>query len=505
MWQESTEFKGSLFNTLPLPIGTDHPVHIQGMFSVTSDRVNLHSGGHWTTVRDSDAKQGARWNEWLFRECVPQTWVRNLEFLRDISERRARKFDAWGFWPVGSGEASKEPWKGVLGAVFERVVKGNLKLLPTVCGTTATGKDVLFTLESMVRYESAFQEAKVPVVIPPLASRSELGRLNPQDLLEILESDTLRRDLESKRNIGSLSQESRMLLLHFAILDENFSDIGKCKAPLVPITDGSYQSFHVSEKDRVGPVFLPRDTAEVRLFNKHTRIVNCNPAVLLPDTAEILQRNIKDLNTHTGISSWTLDAAARYCEQHIFTSSNADIIMRKGLEHSEFVDQLWKWIMRQGQPLDSISSSALGNLWLLPLGDGEYRKLDSAVPILDVSRNKGIGEFIWRTAKRHAIRCTLFTGEGVQPETAMYLRRPGFLGDYEDIDSLMSWLMANSATFVDRLSDGEKGKLLSYLSLLACIGGKWAKAMKDAVASLSIFKISGRFVAWLNYASPMSP
>lgn len=464
--------------------------------------MKLHSGGDWTTARDSDAKQGARWNEWLFRECVPQTWVRNLEFLRDISERGARRFDAWNFWPVGSREAWKEPGTRVLGGVFERVVKGNLKLLPTVCGTTATGKDVLFTLENVDRYEPAFQEANVPVVIPPPASGFELERMNPRELLTILEPHTLRRDLETKRNIGSLSQESRMLLLHYAILDETFSDIGQCRAPLVPITDGSYQSFHVDERDRTGPVFLPRGENEVQLFNKHTRIVNCDVSVLLPETTAILLRNIEDINAHTGISSWTLDAAARYCEQHIFTPSNTDIIMRKGPEHAQFVDQLWKWIMRQGQPSDSISGSALGKLWLLPLADGEYRKLDSAVPILDVSRNRGIGQFIWQAARQHGIRCALFTGEGVLPDTAVYLKRCGFLGDYEDIDALMSWLVANSATFVDRLSDGEKGGLLSHLSLLACFGGKWAKAMKDAVVSLSIFKISGRFAPSWILASP---
>lgn len=458
------------------------------MFSITTDRLRLHSGGNWTTKKDSDAKFGAKWNEWLFSECVPQTWVQNLEFLQEY------KFVAWDYWPVGSDKAWKERETRVLGDVFERVVRNNLKLLPTVFGTTGTGKEVLFSLEGSDRYEPAFQEAKVAVVIPPQTSKFELARLNPQNLLPVLTPDTLRTHLALKKNLVSLSQDSRMLLLHYAILDEDFKDIGLCQAPLVPIAGGSYQSFSVGETDKTGAVFLPRDGDEVRLFDQHTRIVNV--AMLLPETAEILQRNIDGLNKHTGISNWTLDAAARYCKQHIFKSSSSDIIMKKGPDQAEFVEQLWQWIRKRGQPSDSISSSALGNMWLLPLADGEYRKLDSTVPILDVSRNGGIGAFIWKMAKKHRIRCTLFTGEGVSSEAAGYLRRCGFLGDDGDIEALASWLIANSVTFVDQLNDGEKGELLHHLSELAAdtIGGKRIKAMKDAVASLKIFKMSGRFV-----------
>lgn len=461
------------------------------MFSVTSDRVKLHSGGDWTTSRNSDAKLGARWNEWLFTECVPQTWVQNLEFLRDIGGRGE---SGWEFWPTGSAEAWKERGTRVLGGVFERVVKKNLKLLPTVCGTTAAGKDVLFTLESVDRYEPAFREAQIPVVIPPPASRFELNRLNPQDLPKILSPATLRRDLELERNIGGLSHQSRILLLHYAILDEDFLDIGQCKAPLVPIVDGSYQSFHKSEKDKTGPAFLPLDDDEVQLFNKHTRRVDV--AALGGGTEEILQRNIKELNTHTGISNWTLDAAAGYCKRHIFTSSNDDIIMGEGPAQSLFVDKLWRWIEKRKEHPSAISSSALGSMWLLPLVGGEYRKLESTIPILDVAKNKGIGAFIWNRVKQYKIKCALFTGQGIVPETTEYLRRCGFLRDYEDIEALMSWLTANSTNFVDRLNGEERGKLLYYLSGLAsdCIGVKRVNAMKDAVKSLKIFKINGRFV-----------
>lgn len=458
------------------------------MFSITTDRASLHLGGDWRTNQDSDAKLGAKWNEWLFSECVPQTWVQNLEFLQE------QRLGGWDFWPVGSEEPWTERGTRVLGDVFERVVRNNLKLLPTVCGTTGAGKEVLFTIVDLDRYESAFREAKVAVVVPPQTSRFELARLNPQNLLPVLSPGTLRTHLALKRNLGSLSQASRMLLLHYVISDEKFEDIGLCQAPLVPIADGSYHSFSVGVGDRAGPVFLPRGDDEVRLFARHTRVVNV--AMLLLETAEILQRKNEDLNTHTGISNWTLDAAAKYCEQHIFTSSKTDIITRKGPDQSEFVDQLWQWIRQRGASSDSISSSALGNMWLLPLADGEYRKLASTVPILDVSRNRGIGAFIWDIAKKYRIRCTLFTGEDVLPETARYLRHCGFLGDYEDDEALMRWFMANSVTFVDQLNDEEKGTLLRHLSGRAAdsIGDKRVKAMKDAVASLKIFKMSGRFV-----------
>lgn len=462
------------------------------MFSITADRLSLHFGGNRTTNQGSDAELGTRWNEWLFSQCVPQTWIQNLEYLRAISERGEYKFDAWKFWPAGSGEEWSERGTRVLGDVFGIVVERGLNLLPTICETTGTWQNVLFTLEDVGPYEAAFKEAGVAVVIPPQARRYELQRVNLLKVLTGLTPGTVRKHLTLKNNLGTLSQHSRMLLLHYSIMDEDFEDIGLCGAPLVPVHDGTFQSFRMGEGKRAYTTFLPRDQDEVTLFNKHTRTVDV--AMLLPETAEIMKRNIEDLDAYTKISKWTVDAAAGYCERFIFASWTTDIIRMEGLD--QFVDQLWSWIGQRNESPDSIRRSALWNMWLIPLMGGEYRRLNSPIQILDVSANRGIGAFIWKMAKKYGIRGCLFTGEGISLETAAHLRWCGFLGDHEDIEALMIWLVQNSASFVDRLNDKERQLLLHYLTGLAldCIESKITKVMKDAVANLRIFRTSQKFV-----------
>lgn len=464
------------------------------MFSITTDRRRLHSGD-WTTNQDSEAKQGAKWNEWLFSEYVPKTWLRNLECLRDISEQGESGFRAWDFWPAGSNQEWKTGESGdvtrVLGNVFKRAVENDLRLLPTVCGTTGTRQDVLFTLEGVDCYESAFKDAGVAVVAPPHTKAHELMRLNTHNLLTGLTPCAVRERLALGNNIENLPQDSRMLLLDYAISDGDYKKIGLCRAPLIPVKDGTFQSFCVSREKKTRPIFLPRDENEVQLFENHSRIVDVD--MLLPETAEVMRKNINDLDRHTEISKWTMDAAARYCEKHIFPCADTDIIRKEGLD--QFVDRLWQWIMQQNEPSSSVVRSPLRNMWLIPLMDREYRKLSSTVQILDVSGNGGIGVFIWKMAKQYEIRCALFTGEGISQETVAYLRLCGFLPYHGDLEDLMVWLVANSETFVDRLSSEEKRLLLRHLSGLAsdCIGSKRKKVMRDAVASLRIFSISRRF------------
>lgn len=494
-----TEFEGRLFSTLPLPIRTEHPVHIHGMFSITPDRNTIHSGGDWTIGEDSEAKWGTKWNQWLLHECLPNTWIQNLEFVRTLNERKEYEFSGWNFWPAGNERASGELWMGVLGEVFKRVAGRNLELLPTVRNTVGRRTDIIFALEIPTNLASALQHAGVPVVIPPESRRYEIESLRPYTIgLRPLEPNTARAclsKLKDSSDFKALTLDSRVILLQYILSDEDFRDIGSCTAPLVPLVDSMYASFDFLVP-HVRSVFLARDDDEARLFGKYKKMIDTSR--IPPKTTKLMRKYIFNgrLQRFTKISAWEIDDVARYCGKYVFNKSGAqdsDIICIQGDDFVGFVNQLWKWISRYCK-LSEIASSSLKGLFLLPLVDGEYRRLNSAIPVLDVSANRGIGAFLQSTAishsRNHGRRFHLFTGIGFPPHVGDSLRKCGFVKDYEDIVPLMGWLVANSESFVDQLSKGEKILLLQHLNALSRsnLDSNRRRSMSEAIAVLSLFQ-----------------
>lgn len=467
------------------------------MFSITPDRRSIHSGGDYTVSEDSEAQWGTKWNDWLFQECVPQTWVRNLDFLRVLHEKDNCPFSGWDFWPAGSEGGWKELGMGVLGRVFERVVMRNLRLLPTVCGTTLTRGAVLFSLDIPDGLKLALREAGVPVVSPPQDRRYEIAKLKPFTLgLAAVTPAAGRRHLTAlKDSLGNLSIESRMILLQFVISDEDFRDIGSCTAPLIPVKDGTFRAFKILAQGP-GTLFLSRDDREEEIFENYTNTVDLSNTA--PETKKLMRKNIFKLHRFTAVQMWHVEDAAWYCSNYIFNDLEApgnDIICMNG--RTNFVNRFWQWISQQCKPLDSVSSSSLRDLWLLPLMFEEYRKLSSRITVLDVSGKRGVGAFLWATADSHFLRYgqryCLFTGEGFSSQVGDSLRKCGFVKDYENIVSLMDWLVENSGEFVDRLSNEEKALLLQHLSIFSrgYLDIEERESMKDGVSRLSLFREAG--------------
>lgn len=77
-----------MFNTLPLPISSDLPIHIHATFSLSGDRQSIAFDEYSTKY------QGAGWNRYLLEEALPKLY---LSFLDDIGPQvRQRVFS---FWP----------------------------------------------------------------------------------------------------------------------------------------------------------------------------------------------------------------------------------------------------------------------------------------------------------------------------------------------------------------------------------------------------------------------
>ncbi|PIL32619.1 hypothetical protein GSI_05323 [Ganoderma sinense ZZ0214-1] len=76
----SHNIQGRLFTFLPLPLTTNFPCHIHGIFSLTDSRQNLRNPSETIMQQTADALAVA-WNRLLFDTLIPRTWLALLESI----------------------------------------------------------------------------------------------------------------------------------------------------------------------------------------------------------------------------------------------------------------------------------------------------------------------------------------------------------------------------------------------------------------------------------------
>ena len=69
---ESESFHGRLFTTLRLPMSTNLPLNVHGLFSIAPDR------GRLSFTRGANDLP-TRWNSFMFTHCIARAWLQLLE------------------------------------------------------------------------------------------------------------------------------------------------------------------------------------------------------------------------------------------------------------------------------------------------------------------------------------------------------------------------------------------------------------------------------------------
>ncbi|KAG0135098.1 hypothetical protein HOY82DRAFT_632883 [Tuber indicum] len=490
------DFDGRLFATLPLPIRTKHPAHIHGIFSITPDRSNIHSGGDTTMSENSATRLGARWNQWLLHECVPHAWVRNLEFMR--SENLS---PSWDSWPAGKQGECGQLWMGIFGAVFKKVVEDGLGLLPTVSGVVKPAKEVTFTLGIPEDLHLSLRDAGVQVLFPPTDRRAEISTLDHKNMgLEYLSHFTARRHLTSIKNSNALQRldiNLRMVLLDYILSDCQVQDFKNCEAPLIPLSDGTFQGFEMaaSRDDRI---LIARDKTEEALFQKSTKrkVKTC---ALSEKSWATLVRLFPEVEEHTGIKTWSVEDAAQYCSSCEFDGimEPTPVVKIDKPGFSNFIELFWEWISKAQHSGTEKSTlvNVLKDLWLIPLGNQMFQRIGttSKYPVLDVSVNKGIGSFLKQAESalinRFGLEIMYLYSGGNFPHATKSLQDLGLIKDYDDRVSLMKWLEVTMKVFPEKLDHDEKRELIRHLFGLA--RGSTASetsCMEQTVRKLPIFQ-----------------
>ncbi|MCJ1388929.1 hypothetical protein MMC18_001780 [Xylographa bjoerkii] len=345
---------GDLFTVLRLHIPTKQPVHIHGMFSISPDRGKLH-GPSDASVQDQRPK---KWNVALFEQLVPQAWTKLLE--RIVAEHPERT--AFHLWPQEPPER-REMWDSLCSLLVSRASHEDCPIWYTDVGYVSLRDGLLASEYDFIEQRQAFHDAQMPViylsetVLKHAVNNSKGRKLCQRTALECLRSSS---------HLLAVSNESKIVLLEYISSVLPFTEIADLA--IFPFEDGVLRAINQHN------VFLQRDASERELF-RGTPELNLDVDKV---SAELLKR-LRQLAAKSSMSSLRFRNQGDlqdYCGKTVFKSKkfhkSLDIIDADE-EIRSFVDRVWKWITPLG--LTQRTLTAIGSLWLLPLTNGKYRKM----------------------------------------------------------------------------------------------------------------------------------
>ncbi|XP_028392627.1 sacsin-like, partial [Dendronephthya gigantea] len=114
---------GEVFCFMPLPISSGLPVHVNGSFSVHSNRRRLWEEG---VGEDKFLKPfEAEWNEAIMEDSLVQTY---LQLLQDISSYNTKQYEFHTLWPDPPQVNYPKAWKPFLHSFFNQIIDGEWTL-----------------------------------------------------------------------------------------------------------------------------------------------------------------------------------------------------------------------------------------------------------------------------------------------------------------------------------------------------------------------------------------
>jgi sacsin len=261
-----------VFNTLPLPICSDLPVHINATFSLSGDRQSISIDEHGAR------SHGSEWNRGLLQDRLPTLY---LKFLEDLG-RQVRQ-DVFKYWP--QGEPPKRSCAELLCASFWEELPGSgEKLFPKaqpITKITQRRAAQLLTIDEAVFdfLPKAASEALAPLLIslkqnlvrniPPAISKRlktlpEAKSVTASRLRQLLKSDQgracLLKEMEDNPRIWEI------LFRQLIPADTDLDDLDSCY--ILPLADGTLAPLRLlGTSDAQSSSYYVASAQELELFD----------------------------------------------------------------------------------------------------------------------------------------------------------------------------------------------------------------------------------------------
>ncbi|KAG8066703.1 hypothetical protein GUJ93_ZPchr0004g39583 [Zizania palustris] len=238
--------QGHVFCFLPLPVRTGLSVHVNGYFEVSSNRRDIWYGADM----DRGGKLRSDWNMLLLEDVIAPLFRELLLQLRMVL---ASKIAYYSLWPTGSYE---EPWSILVEQICRVIYTSPVFYSKIKGGTWISPTEALLHDEGFSR-SNDLSEALVllgmPIVRLPGAIADMFSKFQMKHVLKIVTPATVRHFLKDFKNLGTLGQSHKLILLEYCLADMDNANIGKCMngLPLIPLANKQFGIFsEISRENR---------------------------------------------------------------------------------------------------------------------------------------------------------------------------------------------------------------------------------------------------------------
>ena len=449
------------------------------MFSISPDRGKLH-GPSDASVQDQRPK---KWNVTLFEHLVPQAWAKLLESIAEKHPERS----AFHLWPQEPPER-REMWDSLCSLLVSRASQENCLIWYTNVGYVSL-RDGLWTSEhDFGDQRQAFLDAEIPAIY---LSDTVLKHVRNNPRGRKLCQHTVLEYLRSSSRLLAVSDESKIVLLEYLSGKLPFAEIADLA--VFPFEDGALRAINQYS------VFLHRNPSEKELF-KRTPELNLNIDKL---SAELLKR-LRQLAVNSSTSSLRLrhpEDLQDYCYRTVFKSKkfhkSLDLI-DADQEIRSFIDHVWKWITQFG--LTHRTLTAIGPLWLLPLTNGKYRKMQpkSASLIITYTKVKNTKDIMLKIATLEPASAPLMLDSDALPDQFVSILRQTAsknsalaIRNADVFTQFLEWLV-EGRLLLEQANSADKARVLD-----AIVDWFWGcknhdKLAKQSLRRLCVFKRARR-------------
>ena len=487
--QHDKPFMGRLFSSLRLPILTDHPIHLHGLFSITPDRGRLTSSGQSPGSEDFASK----WNDFLFASCIASAWADLLVHRSSASWRKER----FSLWPTMTN-LSIDQWNRLDDVLIDLVIRKNLSVWPTATKCVSIDQ-AFFSMANpeLDRYASALTEVQIPAVgldqsmFEKLQQRSsafaQIKWITPKRVRQFLRQ-------ENVSTFPSLSLPLSMLLLEYCLLDlyqtPEINSRNQIYAELDgialwPMLDGQLSAYGEVH------LLLPRDITEMKLFAsaRNERTIDINK--LTNQTLAFLSRDVDNPSArfrHRKLADLSEDWPSIYPFIEPRDQSKPWNIRPNGNKEN-IVSDIWTWICARHKTEGQLPSQ-LDCLWLLPTSNLRLRRYapgQGSRPMLIVTEREPLFQLGKNLTAKNPEVAPILDTKMLPVEATMLLQRlvrstPKLHGACVDhLETFLDWLVACKG-LLSTAANEEKQAVLQHIEELTR-NRRLTTAEKHSVAS----------------------
>ncbi|TVY36879.1 Sacsin [Lachnellula occidentalis] len=276
----SKPLESRIFNTLPLPISSDLPVHVHANFLLSGDRQSI------SVDKYGAESHGAEWNRWLLQDALPKLY---LTFLDDVGQQMRQ--EVFNFWP--QEEPPKRSCAELLHASFwDQLPLSSQRIFPKAQPATAISQRRAAQLFDIKQAVFDFLPKGPSDILAPLLMSLGVNlvrhiptgvskHLKAMPNVKSVTGHMLRQLLKSARGGACLLNEMtnnprtwEVLLDKLIPPDADLEDLDGCN--ILPLANGSLVSLKLIDAEAKQPssLYYVASDEELKLFDfASTRLV----------------------------------------------------------------------------------------------------------------------------------------------------------------------------------------------------------------------------------------